>query len=78
MDSTVCTEPASHAANEPRHRPRIDALERYLIERGYARNTVRAYLGYGSHFLQWTQRSGLDLRRVDDKVVAEFLDEGDL
>ena len=73
MDSTVCIEPASRVDNEPTHRPFIDAFERYLIERGYARSTVRAHLGYASHFLRWAQRSGLDLNKVDEAVVAQFL-----
>jgi integrase/recombinase XerC len=73
MDSTFCVGPASHVVDEPTHRPCIDALERYLIERGYAWSTVRAYLGNASHLLRWTQRSGLDLSKVDEVVVTQFL-----
>ena len=74
MNSTSQIHPVSGRIDEPAQQPYTDAFDRYLIERGYARNTARAYLGYGCHFLRWTQRSGLDLLRVGDTVVAEFLD----
>ena len=59
---------------EPAHQPYADAFDRYLIERGYARNTIRAYLGYGYHFLRWMQRNGLDLLEIDEAAVAQFRD----
>lgn len=75
MDSTSQIQLVPRLIDEPAQQPYTDALQRYLIERGYARNTVRAYLGYASHFLRWTQRSGLDLRRVDEALVAQFRDD---
>lgn len=75
MNSTSQIHPVPRRIDEPVQQPYTDAFDRYLIERGYARNTVHAYLGYASHFLRWTQRSGLDLRRVDEAVVAQFLDD---
>ena len=58
MNSTSQIHPVPRRIDEPAQQPYTDAFDRYLIERGYARNTVRAYLGYASHFLRWTQRSG--------------------
>lgn len=75
MNSIGQIHPVPRRIDEPVQQPYTEAFDRYLIERGYASNTVRAYLSYGSHFLQWTQRRELDLRRVDDKIVAEFLDD---
>jgi len=75
MDSTSQIQLVPRLIDEPAQQPYTDAFNRYLIERGYARNTVRAYLGYASHFLRWTQRSGLDLRGVDEALVAQFLDD---
>ncbi len=76
MNSTSQIQPVPRCIDEPGQPPQpphIDAFNRYLIERGYARNTKRAYLGYASHFLRWTQRSGLDLLGVDEAVVTRFL-----
>jgi integrase/recombinase XerC len=75
MSSTGQSQFVLRRVDDPAQQPYADAFDRYLIERGYAHNTVRAYLGYASHFLRWTQRSALDLRRVDEPVVAQFLDD---
>ncbi len=74
MNSTVWIDPALHLGDEPAWQPYADAFDRYLIDRGYARNTARAYLGHASHFLRWTRRSKLDLLKIDEAVVAQFLD----
>lgn len=73
MNSTSQNQLVPCRVDEPARQPYVDAFDRYLIERGYARNTVRAYLGYASHFLRWTQRSGLVLLRVDEAVITQFL-----
>lgn len=75
MNSTSQHQPVSSCVKKPAQQPYANAFNRYLIERGYARNTTSAYLRYGSHFLRWTQRSGLDLLKVDEAVVAQFLDD---
>ncbi len=75
MSSTSQIQRIPHRIDETAQQPYTDAFDRYLIERGYARSTARAYLGHASHFLLWTQRSGLDLRRVDEAVTARFLDD---
>ena len=73
MNSPSQYQLASRHVDEPAQQPYADALDRYLSERGYARNTTRAYVGYAFHFLRWTQRSRLDLLRVDEVVVTRFL-----
>jgi len=73
MNSPSQLQLASRHVDEPAQQRYADALDRYLSERGYARNTARACVGYASHFLRWTQRSGLDLLRVDEVVVTRFL-----
>jgi hypothetical protein len=75
MNSTKQSQLVRRRIDEPAQEPCADAFDRYLIERGYARKTVRAYLGYASHFLQWTQRNGLDLLEIDEAVVTQFLDD---
>jgi integrase/recombinase XerC len=75
MDSTSQIQVVPRLVDEPAQQPCTDALKRYLIERGYARNTLSAYVGYAAHFLRWTQRSGVDLRGTDETLVAQFLDD---
>jgi integrase/recombinase XerC len=75
MSSTRQIQRIPHRIDETAQQPYTDTFDRYLIERGYARNTARAYLGHASHFLLWTQRSGLDLRRIDEAVIARFVDD---
>lgn len=75
MKSTTQTTPASCRIDEPEHRLLTDALMRYLVERGYARSTVSAYVGYAGHFLRWTKLSQHDLPGIDERIVPQFLDE---
>jgi integrase/recombinase XerC len=73
MNSTSQIHPVPCRIDEPVHQSYTDAFDRYLIDRGYAGDTVRAYLSYASHFLRWTQRNGLALFGVDEAVVTQFL-----
>lgn len=73
MNSTSQSQLVRRRIDEPTRQPYAEAFDRYLIERGYAGDTVRAYLGYASHFLRWTQRNGLALLGVDEAVVTQFL-----
>lgn len=54
--------------------PHIDAYKQYLTERGYAANTFSNCMRSIAHFAQWTRSRRLRVRRIDESVVAEFLD----
>ncbi|HUI58596.1 MAG TPA: site-specific integrase [Steroidobacteraceae bacterium] len=54
--------------------PYVDAFKQYLTERGYARNSFASYMGSIAHFAQWIHRRGVDVRRIDESVLSEFLD----
>ena len=58
MESTSQLQVVPRRVEEPGQQSCTDALKRYLIERGYARNTQCAYLGYAAHFFRWAQQSG--------------------
>ena len=75
MNSTTRIGPALPLTDEPAHSWYTDALHRYLIERGYARSTVRTYARCVAHFLRWTQQDGIDLQWVDETLVMQFLDD---
>jgi integrase/recombinase XerC len=75
MNSTTQTVPASRRIDEPAEGPFTDALTRYLAERGYARHTISTYVGYAGDFLQWAKQSRLDLPRISERMVDEFLDD---
>ena len=53
----------------------VDAFKQYLTERGYARNSFANCVGGVAHFAQWIHRRCVDVQRIDESVVAEFLDE---
>ena len=53
----------------------IDAYKQYLTDRGYAAATFAGYLCSVAHFAQWIQAQRLRVRRIDEAVVAEFLDD---
>lgn len=75
MDSTSQFQVVPCRIEEPAQQRCSDALKRYLTERGYARTTLGAYLGYAAHFFRWARQSGLDVHRVDETLVAQFLDD---
>ena len=54
--------------------PHIDAYKQYLTDRDYAANTFSNCMRSIAHFAQWTRCRRLQVRRIDESVVAEFLD----
>lgn len=61
-------------AKEP-FAPHIDAYMQFLADRDYAANTFSNYLGVVSHFAQWMHSRRLRLQRIDEGLVAQFLDK---
>ena len=55
--------------------PHVDAFKQYLTERGYAATTFAHCVGGIAHFAQWVHGRRLRVQRIDEAVVAEFLDE---
>jgi site-specific recombinase XerD len=66
---------SSYALDEHLRQAHISALKRFLTERGYASHTVYAYLDCVTHFSQWAERSDPDLARIDEAVVAQFIED---
>lgn len=55
--------------------PHLDAFKQYLTDRGYAATTFAHCVRSVAHFAQWVDGRRLRVRRIDERVVAEFLDE---
>jgi len=55
--------------------PHIDEYMMYLARRDYAANTFSSYLGVISHFAQWMHGRRLRLERIDEALVAKFIDQ---
>ena len=55
--------------------PHVNAFKQYLTDRGYAANTFTNCMGSIAHFAQWIHGRRLRVQRIDEAVVAEFLDE---
>jgi len=55
--------------------PHVEAFKHYLTDRGYAAKTFSQCMGSIAHFAQWLHCSRLRIQRIDEAVVAEFLDE---
>jgi len=53
----------------------VDAFTQHLIERRYASHTADTYLACIAHFAHWLTQCGLDVHRIDEKVVQQFLDD---
>ena len=53
----------------------VDAFKHYLTERRYAKNSFAHCVGSVAHFAQWIHRRCIDVQRIDESIVAEFLDE---
>ena len=54
--------------------PHIDAYKQYLTDRGYATTTFGNCMRSIAHFAQWMRSRRLQVRRIDESVVTEFLD----
>jgi site-specific recombinase XerD len=55
--------------------PHIEAYKQYLTDRGYAATTFSNCMRSIAHFAQWTGSQRLRVRRIDESVVAKFLNE---
>lgn len=53
----------------------LDAFKQYLTDRGYAATTFAHCVRSFAHFAQWVSGRRLRVQRIDERVVAEFLDE---
>lgn len=54
--------------------PYVDAFKQYLSDRGYSRNSFANFVGSIAHFAQWIHRRRVDVERIDEAVLGEFLD----
>ena len=55
--------------------PYVDALTQYLTERRYAPHTVDTYLSCVAHFARWINQCRLDIQRIDEDVIRQFLED---
>ena len=55
--------------------PHGQAYKQYLIDRACAASTFGNCLGGVAHFVQWLGQRRIRVRRIDETVVGEFLDE---
>lgn len=55
--------------------PHGQAYKQYLIDRACAASTFGNCLGGVAHFVQWLGQRRIRVRRIDETVVAEFLNE---
>jgi len=55
--------------------PYIDDFMHYLTEGRYASCTIDKYIASIAHFAHWLTLCGLDIHRIDEKLVQQFLDD---
>jgi len=55
--------------------PHVEAFKKYLTDRGYAAHTISKCVGSIAHFARWLDCRRLGIRRIDEAVVTEVLDE---
>lgn len=55
--------------------PYVHAFKRHLTECRYATSTCAAYLAGITHFARWARSARLQLRRIDERSITEFLDD---
>ena len=55
--------------------PYVDAFTDHFTEGRYAAQTVDTYIGCVAHFAHWSTQCGLDIHRLDEKVVQQFLED---
>lgn len=52
----------------------IGIFSTYLLSRGHTRNVTHVYLQAIEHLGTWLRRRSIRVRRMDERVIAEFLD----
>lgn len=55
--------------------PHVDAYKQYLTDRGYAATTFANCVRSVAHFAHWVHGCRVRVQRIDEAVVAEFLDK---
>lgn len=50
----------------------LESFAQALSERGYARRTARKHLRAAEHFLDWTHRHGMPVRKWNEQSLARF------
>ena len=55
--------------------PYVDALTHRFIQGGYASSTAATYIACIAHFAYWMTQCGIDIHRICEEVVRQFLDE---
>ena len=55
--------------------PYVESFTYHFTERGYAPSTIANYPGYGSHFARWMGQCQMEIQRIDEDLVRQFLDE---
>jgi integrase/recombinase XerC len=55
--------------------PYVEAFTHHLTEGRYASPTVDKYIACIAHFAYWSTQCRLNIHRIDEKVVQQFLDD---
>ena len=55
--------------------PYVDALTHYFTQGCYASSTVATYIACIAHFAHWLTQCGIDVHRIGEEVVRQFLDD---
>lgn len=53
----------------------LDGFATYLVERGNARVTAQEYVRSAGHLVHWLSVKTVPLKKLDERVVGQFLDE---
>ena len=53
--------------------PHVVAFKRCLTKRGYASNSFVNCVRSAAHFAQWIHRRCVDVQRIDEAILVEFL-----
>src|SRR3974390_3524385 len=55
--------------------PHIDVYRRHLTDSGYAAGTIASCLSSLAHLSQWMHRNRIHIERINEALVAKFLDD---
>jgi hypothetical protein len=55
--------------------PYVDALTHHFIQGAYASTTAATYIACIAHFAYWMTQCGIDIHRICEELVRQFLDE---